>query len=393
MTKYWLRNFRKCGIAETRNYGESHPFVFLQDIIMSCTRCHALKRKCDKQGDDAPCSRCANLGLECVARERKAKTPRARYNNGKKRAAPGTADAAARKTGRKKTKITTATANGASIAGPYIKNMNMTEDIKTTTNAFFSTPIDLGALKPLKDLSPSHWGLKCAVICLMSMASRKMNIKLLNIASSFALRCRFAHYFPVLCSPQVVRDVKIGEYDDIPSHVLESHDEAVGVSSSAAGNWNNDTGRMILVSQKEFDRSGALLVLSPEARRLLVSEEDFPKMNTVFNPHDYIRDSVLDEKDINASTHASTVTVVEYKTKFSGPLTKCVPNIMVHTLNGSVRAHSYQTIWFGRTGYDGCYIQEFVPVDKVSGAATAPEIRATAEEEDIAARAMISFKN
>ena len=353
----------------------------------SCTRCHALKKKCVRASADAPCAHCQKHGLECVPHVRAAwgTKKRKRGRPKKKRARPS------KKTKKTNTAGASAGAQPEGSGAPDIREE--VKKMKEASESFLGLQVDLNGFQMLKNLSPSHWGLKCAVICILSMAYKKMNMTLLSVASSFAMKVGFAEYFPVLCSRRVLRDVKVGVYDDVPSHVLRSHDKAVGVSPSAAGQWNNDTGRMILISQKEFDASGALIVLSPEARRLLVRDEEFSGLTTVFNPHDNIASSVLETSDYSAISHADVVSVTQYETKFSGPRTVCTPNVTLHTLEGGrVPTHAYTTLWFGHTGYDGCYIFEFVPVERVSPAATATIIRATKAEEEQAARAMVSFR-
>ena len=136
---------------------------------LACTQCCAAKAKCD-HGD--PCSRCQKLGLKCYTRKRK--PYKKNRKNGKKRAAAAAAAAAASPRPKKKTKTEAETA--LEKGGGTTDITKEIKQIKEASERFVGVQVDLTGFQALKHLSPSHWGLRCAVICLMSIGFRKMNL-------------------------------------------------------------------------------------------------------------------------------------------------------------------------------------------------------------------------
>tara|TARA_B100000405_G_C16592713_1_gene377419 strand:+ start:132 stop:821 length:690 start_codon:yes stop_codon:yes gene_type:complete len=228
----------------------------------------------------------------------------------------------------------------------------------------------------------------------MNVALRKMNMGLLNVITSLATTVG-VDKFPFtgwLASSRVQREVKIGEFDDVGEYNLRKHDEAVGVSS-AAGTW--DAGdRIVISSIKDFSPSGAVMMLSPEAKRLLVTDDAFAQFPTDFFPQDALVKDRVEERHYSTLAHACQTMMIWYTTKHSGPVSSCVPNITLHTLHqGPIQVHAYQTYWFGNTGIDGGAICEFVRMEDVSASASAVVICANAEQEARAAEAIMALGN
>jgi len=346
----------------------------------SCVYCHGKKLKCDKGN---PCSRCERLGLKCEVRERK--RPKKRKAKGAPEATEATGTSA-----HQGAAGTPGTPPGAGAGGQQGASIfdEMMDDLASGSSGsdFFSPQVDLSIFDALKELSPSHWGLRVTVKYLMCIAQRKMNMGLIYVVSGFAARVGLTSYFPMVFS-EIRREVKVGEYDDVPEYILRKHDEAVGVTS-AAGGWDAD--RIILISNREYD-TGSQFILSPEARRLLVTEEAFASFPTDFLAHDKLVQDRLETKDYNAVACANLQMLPAYKTKHSGPLSSCVQNVTLHTLQGPIQVHVYQTLWFGNTGYDGLGIEEFVPVDRVSASATARVMHTTPQDEARAAQTMMAL--
>jgi len=357
---------------------------------MACARCYAKKERCDRPYPGAPCFACQQEGVTCVERVKPKRKP---YNGGKRRATRGTAGAA-----RKKTKTETKTERAQPKGGGSSTSTAVAGQVAAlqakTSEPFFSTKVDLGiftVLRGLSKISLSHWGLRSGIKIFMNMALRKMNMGLLNKVSSFSKTIgidKFS-FMNWLTSSQIQREVKIGEFDDVGEYILRKHDEAAGVSS-AAGTW--DAGDRILLSTiNEFAPSGTVFMLSPEAKRLLVTDAMFAKFPTDFFPQDVVVRDRVEERHYNALAHACQHLIPGYTTKHSGPMSSCTPNITLQTLQGPIQVYAYQTYWFGNTGTDGGCVCEFVRTEDVSASASAVVVRASAEEEARAARALVAL--
>ena len=346
----------------------------------SCTHCHALKIKCVRASADAPCARCQKHGLECVPHVRAAwGSKKRKRGRPKKKRAPRPS---------KKTKTNTAAAQpkggGAANVSDVLKLA------KNTTDCFHSPEVDLTAFRMISKLSPSHFALQTAVKVFMVMACRKASMSLLNLTTSFAMTVGLANIFPSLSTKKQLREVKRGDFSDIPPHVLRAHDAAVGINAagSAAKNWGSD--RIIFVLYKEFAPEGALFATSDEAWRLLNLDET--EMQTAFNAHDTAVKTVLTPSDYNRTAYCVTKMVVDYyDTVHSGPITACTQNIVLRSpVEGNILGHMYSTIWLGTKGLDMVNIQEFVPLSKVSVDASALIIQGD-EEDFTAAEAIMAL--
>ena len=351
----------------------------------ACAQCYANKRKCDGK---TPCHECTLREITCTPRQR------APYGSKKKRKRGHQKKAHHNK----KTKTITAQPKGGNknnlCEQPHEEDISDISDIQhiasRTTESFWSKEIDLNVWRMLKGLSPSHWGFKCAMIIMMTLAVRKGKVGLMHIATSLATAIGFNSYFPIFSSKRVFRDVKVGEYDTIPAWVMRKHDEAIGAPATAAGAWNHESDRMFVGQYKEFDSSGAVFFISPEARRLLVSDDMYAEFPTTIQPMDLVVNFIFGDQGYTAISGANMSMGKDYTTQLAGPLSRVVKNLKIMTHQGPIKVHSYQTMWLGYTGYDGVWVQELVPVDKESPTAKAEDI-AVKEEEAQAAQAMMQF--
>jgi len=293
----------------------------------------------------------------------------------------------------KKTKHVSAEPKGG--GGSDDKNKKTLENLASDTPGnFFSPEIDLDAYNYFQHMSLTHWGLQVGVCLMGYIALEKASYGLMLKVSALISTINGLGFFslPSYTPCPVRREVVVGAYEAADKFIFDKHDDAVGVSASAAANWN-DYNRIVLISHSEYTNN-AKFILSPTARRLLCTDEDIAAFSTGYNAHNKLVQDRLETSDYHATAHANIVTMTKYNTKHAGPLSSCVEDITLHPLRGGpLRCHVYQTLWFGNTGYDGICVQEFVPLDKVSPTAKATIIRSTKRDEERAAQALIGFVN
>ena len=349
----------------------------------ACEECRAARAKCDH--GKPKCSRCQKRGLECHTRKRK------KYKeNRKKRGA-----AAASPRPKKKTKTNTASDSNAIAAAATSKEADMLKLVSTTTETFHSPEVDLTAFKMFSKLPPSHFALQTMLKIFLVMACRKASMPLLHLSTSFATAVGLTNIFPSLGNLKRVREVKRGDFSDIPVHVLRKHDAALCATANDAGsaagaaakNWGSD--RILLVASKEFAPGGAVFAASDEAWRLLNLDET--ELRTAFQAHDDVIKAAFDTADYNKIAHAVLSMLVTFETRHSPTKTVCTENVTFHSpAEGPILGHMYSTLSLGTNGLDGANIQEFVPMSKISSGASAMVIEGN-EEDFTAAEAIMAL--
>lgn len=351
-------------IAELRNTRAAHSFFSLLQDIMACTRCHVLKRKCDKQGD-APCSKCANLGLECVVREGKTKKTGTSYNNGRKRAAPGTV------TARKKTK-TAQEKGGASVLNTLIPDMN--------GNHFISPAADSYALSVFQDLSPDHWGLQSVVRSMIIITAVRASWGLCAAISWLVRKTGLSDAINFFCSSRVAeREYKVGDFGHVSDFVLRFHDERVGATGAPPWSaWDEDSlgDRLLFVSSNEHIEEGVVSA-SPCYHEMFATKNRVANFKDRFSiPFQDGASFMYDKNDFTRCTRAIMDIMRAYKTRNTGPITRCVTGVtMHHPQQGKIKGNNWVTIYLGQEGLDGKGIHEFIPGE----APTAPSIETIGE--------------
>ena len=324
---------------------------------MVCVRCHILKRKCDQRGD-APCTACAERGQKCVPRKYSRKfreKSRKQYNNGKKRAASDTAAA------RKKTKTDTVEAppkGGASAPNTLLPDMN--------GNHFISPAADSYALSVFQDLSPDHWGLQSVVRSMIIITAVRASWGLCAAISWLVKKTGLSDTINFFRSSRVAeREYKVGDFGHVSDFVLRFHDERVGATGAPPWSaWDEDSlgDRLLFVSSNEHIEEGVVSV-SPCYHEMFATKNRVANFKDRFSlPFQDGASFMYDKNDFTRCAHAVMDIMRTYKTRHSGPITRCVTGVtMYHPQQGKIVGNNWVTIYLGQEGLDGLGIHEFIP--------------------------------
>jgi len=312
---------------------------------MSCARCHKKRRKCDRGQGKIPCTRCAALGLECVAREKKS---RKRYNDGNKRATPN-----------KKTNKTK----------PVQEKRGSTPDALPDTkgNRFTSHAMDsYGFSNAFQHLAADHWGLQAVVKILMSVTVSRASWQICAAVSWLIGKTGLTDSINFFHSSgsAIEREYRVGDFGYVPDFVLRAHDEKVGATCVPPWSvWSKDNlGDRVLVVSSCTHTDEGVVSTSPRYHEMFVTEGRVQRFkDRVSLP---MKDSVsfmYHEDDSMRCYHAVINIMKAYKTQHSGPITRCVSGVtMHHPQNGPIEGNIWVTLYLGQEGLDGLAIHEFV---------------------------------
>lgn len=321
----------------------------------SCTRCHALKKKCVRASADASCAHCQKHGLECVPHVRAAwgSKKRKRGRPKKKRA---------HRTG----KMTKTNTQGAQPKGGGATDDSSPPD--TQGNWFVSRATDMYAFTTYRHLSPDHWGLQVMIRTLTVIVANRACWWLCAAVSWLATTTGFANEtnFFAPCSVPVDRTYKVGDFGDVATFVMRYHDEKTGATGAGAWvPWSEHTlgDRVLGVSTKEHISGEAVVVSSPRYHQTFVTELKLKKLKDHRSlPFQDFGAFMYSVEDCTRCTHAMVDIIKEYETLTSGPITRCVSKVTLHDpKNGPIKGNAYVTVWCGADGLDGVGIHEFVP--------------------------------